>query len=105
MSSFLAEAKGQEWSLPARYQSIWRGPFDALVNDALAPDVAVLDVGCGSTPAVPPSRRPRGVRYVGVDIREEALRAAAPGSFDETYVIDISCGTAEAIGPFDIAVS
>jgi len=105
MSSFLYEASGRESTLPERYQDVWPARFDELVTRALGPDLAVLDVGCGDSPAVPPAARPSGVRYVGIDLREEALFAAPPGSFDEAYVLDISREIPKEIGPFDLAVS
>ncbi len=49
--------------------------------------------------------RPRGTRYVGVDVRESALRAAPPGSFDEVWTLDICDERIAKLGPFDLAVS
>src|SRR5436190_1030929 len=105
MSSFLCEGSGQQKDLPERYQDEWCAGFDERVTRALGPDLDVLDIGCGDNPTVPPAVRPSGVRYVGIDLREDALFAAPPDSFDETFVLDISREIPKAIGPFDLAVS
>lgn len=91
---------------PARYDGDWfHRPFRELLDPLLVEGMAILDVGSGRHAAVPPERRPAGCTYTGLDISEAELRAAAPGSYDETVVGDIVQRRPELEGRFDLVVS
>jgi SAM-dependent methyltransferase len=92
-------------SLPPRYSDSWQRPFYDRVTIALAESASVLDVGSGRSPAVPPELRPKGCRYVGLDLSAQELAAAPPGAYDETIVTDLLDLHPEQIGTFDAVVS
>jgi SAM-dependent methyltransferase len=91
--------------LPERYQEPWRAPFERRLADLLRPGSTILDVGAGRNPTIPPDRRPPGTRYVGLDISAEELAAAPPGSYDETWVADVTEHVAELDERFDLVLS
>lgn len=90
--------------LPARYHERWRDPFDSRVSVVLRPDMAILDVGSGRRPALDPSQRPPGCRYVGLDISEAELKRAPDGSYDEIWVSDVTERVPELEDRFDLIV-
>ena len=98
----LAAYRGE---LPARYQASWREEFDARLASALRPGAAVLDVGAGRHPTIPPSQRPPGCRYAGLDLSARELEAAPPGWYDDIAVADIETPVPELRGSFDLVVS
>ena len=83
----------------------WRAAFESAYRDALVAGAIVLDVGSGRRPTIPVDARPIGVRYVGLDISSDELRAAPPGSYDETHVADVETPLPELAGRFDLIVS
>jgi SAM-dependent methyltransferase len=91
--------------LPARYDEGWTPPFEERVRGALRPDIAILDVGAGRQPTIPPDRRPLRCRYVGLDISATELAAAPHGSYDETWVADTTKHLAELDDRFDLIIS
>ena len=91
--------------LPARYQERWEAPFEAHLNDALRPGMTILDVGAGRRPTIEPDARPVGCRYVGLDISRAELDAAPPGSYDETWVADVTQRVPDLDGRFDLILS
>jgi 2-polyprenyl-6-hydroxyphenyl methylase/3-demethylubiquinone-9 3-methyltransferase len=92
-------------ALPARYLEPWDGPFRARIEERLRPGIAILDVGAGRRPTLPPSARPSGCRYVGLDISADELAAAPDGSYDETWVADATRRVPELEGCFDLVIS
>ena len=92
-------------TLPRRYQEPWRAPFERRVDACLRPGMAILDVGAGRHPTIPPDRRPAGVRYVGLDISAAELAAATPGSYDEQWVADATRRVVGLSDRFDLVVS
>jgi len=72
--------------LPYRYGQPWQAPFLERVAAQLRPDIRVLDVGSGARPAIPSDQRPRGCRYVGMDISPCELERAGPGAYDDVAV-------------------
>lgn len=91
--------------LPARYEPQWGKEFQALVREGLFPGVAILDVGAGKRPAIPPSDRPAGTHYAGLDISAEDLEIAPPDAYDETVVSDAGVLVPSLVGRFDLIVS
>ena len=92
--------------LPVRYATdSWRVPFDRLLNESLRPGIRILDVGAGSLPVVPVEGRPAGVEYVGLDVEEDELLKAPPGSYDDHLVADITVLQPELVGQFDLVLS
>jgi 2-polyprenyl-6-hydroxyphenyl methylase/3-demethylubiquinone-9 3-methyltransferase len=75
------------------------------VRPAVASAAAVLDVGSGRRPAVPPTARPKGAHYVGLDISAHELALAPPGSYDETVVANAAQLVPELVGRFDLIIS
>src|SRR5436305_1317309 len=67
--------------LPARYEREWGTEFWGFVNRALAPGVAVLDVGGGRRPTIAPEERPDGSHYVGLDVPASQPETAPPGPY------------------------
>lgn len=90
---------------PARYGPTWREIFDPEVQPWLQPGITVLDVGAGKRPTIPPDMRPAGCRYVGLDVAAGELEAAAPGSYDETVVGDVTRPIDGFTERFDLIVS
>lgn len=76
-----------------------------LLAECLRPGCRVLDVGAGRTPFVAPDQRPEGCRYVGLDVSEAELRAAAPGAYDEVVVGDVTAPQPALEGAFDLVIS
>lgn len=110
VASALATARAAAGgTLPPRYSTsfddLWRWEFDHAVAAILRPGMSVLDVGSGRRPAIAPSRRCPGVRYVGLDISGDELAAAPPGSYDEMVRADITTLTPALLGRFDLVVS
>jgi SAM-dependent methyltransferase len=91
--------------LPARYPEPWEAPFDARVLKALRPGMSILDVGAGRRPTIQPEARPPDCHYVGLDISRTELDAAPPGSYDETWVADVTQRVPELDGRFDLILS
>lgn len=92
--------------MPPRYQGDWwRRSFDELLAPSLVEGVRILDIGSGREATIPPGERPAGTAYTGLDISEEELRAAEPGSYDELVVGDVARRRPELEGRFDLVVS
>ncbi|MDO9407674.1 bifunctional 2-polyprenyl-6-hydroxyphenol methylase/3-demethylubiquinol 3-O-methyltransferase UbiG [Patulibacter sp.] len=92
--------------LPVRYATdSWRVPFDRLLAESLRPGIRILDVGAGSLPVVPVEDRPPGVEYVGLDVEEDELLKAPPGSYDDHRVADITVLQPDLVGQFDLVLS
>ena len=88
-----------------RYREPWRDRFDALTKTYLTNNVRVLDVGSGRTPAIAPETRPSDCRYSGLDLSRRELELAPAGSYDETWVSDVTRFIPELQGRFDLIVS
>src|SRR5438045_1693031 len=91
--------------LPARYEREWGTEFWGFVNRALAPGVAVLDVGGGRRPTIAPEERPDGSHYVGLDVSASELETAPPGSYEEKVVSEAEILRPELVGRFDLIVA
>jgi SAM-dependent methyltransferase len=91
--------------LPARYEQEWGTEFWEFVDRALEPGIAVLDVGAGRTPTIPPGKRPADSHYVGLDVSAEELETAPTGSYDETVVAGAEKLRSDLVGRFDLIVS
>lgn len=76
--------------LPRRYGYSMQSVFLEHVAPLLKPGMTILDVGAGRSPTIAPAYRPRDCRYVGLDISEGELRAAAPAAYDATIAHDIT---------------
>ncbi len=90
--------------LPPRYKG-WRRSFDDLVAEKLTPGCAVLDVGAGCNPTLPPHRRARVKHYAALDRSAIELAKAPKGSYDETWQSDIVSRCAGLENRFDLVVS
>jgi SAM-dependent methyltransferase len=92
--------------LPVRYATdSWRVPFDRRLREVLRPGMRILDVGAGSLPVVPVEDRPPGVEYVGLDVEEDELLKAPPGSYDDHRVADITVLQPDLVEGFDLVLS
>ena len=92
--------------LPERYDSeFWHDHFDRAVDAQLRPGQRILDLGAGAVPAVPPNRRPEGVKYVGLDISRSELERAPQGWYDEWHVADATVHQPELDQQFDLIIS
>ena len=91
--------------LPERYGIPWRQHFDAAIFERMESGCAVLDIGSGRHPAIPPNRRPVDTAYAGLDISLEELQEAGPGAYDETVEADASVLHGGLVGRFDLVVS
>lgn len=91
--------------LPDRYQEPWRAPFHDRVERLIVPGMTILDVGAGRSPTIPPARRPKGSRYVGLDVSADELAAAPSGSYDEVWVADATRRVPELEDRFDLVLS
>jgi SAM-dependent methyltransferase len=91
--------------LPPRYAEPWARPFFAATQPALTPGAAILDVGSGRRPALPPEERPAGCTYVGLDVSGAELAAAGEDAYDETVVNDISRRQDDLKERFDLVLS
>ena len=90
--------------LPARYDYRLQDVFLQRLTPLLRPDMAIFDVGAGRSPTLPPTGRPAGCRYVGLDISAEELAAAPPGAYDEAIAADVT-GAFEISEPVDVVLS
>lgn len=88
-----------------RYQLSRRQQFDDRINEVLVPEIRVLDMGSGRSPAIQPSLRPQVCVYVGLDVSADELNRAAAGSYDEKWVRDITSHAADLEQSFDLIVS
>ena len=79
--------------------------FRAQVLTYLRPGAAVLDVGGGQMPTIPPHQRPKNCYYVGLDISAKELRLAPDGSYSATFVGDAREYEPALSGQFDVVVS
>ena len=91
--------------LPARYSAGADRSFYAYVDPLVCPGAALLDVGSGRRPSLPPSDRPDGMHYVGLDLSHDELDAAPPGSYDEVVVSDLAIRVPALVERFDLALS
>jgi SAM-dependent methyltransferase len=89
----------------ARYEREWGLEFWRFVNDALRPDISILDVGAGRRPTISVAERPDGVEYVGLDVSAEELDLSVPGSYDEKVVADAARLQPQLVGRFDLMVA
>jgi len=103
--SLRAQVEVAAGRLPERYAEHWMGPFFERVHPAIDPGIAILDVGSGRTPTIPPDQRPPECRYVGLDISASELEAAPEGSYDETVVGDLTKRDTRLEDRFDVIVS
>jgi SAM-dependent methyltransferase len=91
--------------LPRRYAESWVGPFFDLARPALRPGMSILDIGSGRRPTMPLAWRPSRSCYAGLDVSQEEIEAAGPGSYDETVVGDICSAIPELVNRFDLILS
>lgn len=91
--------------LPARYRVPLRQGFEEDLGERLVSGCQVLDIGSGRHPTVPVVERPEGVRYVGLDLSIDELRAAGDGAYDEILEADATRFLPELGGMFDLVVS
>jgi 2-polyprenyl-6-hydroxyphenyl methylase/3-demethylubiquinone-9 3-methyltransferase len=92
--------------LPERYvPEFWLRPFQERVRAEVRAGQAILDVGSGRAPTVPPVERPGNIRYVGLDISAGELAAAPAGSYDEAITGDIADFNPALERRFDLALS
>lgn len=93
---------------PARYEpnvgEPYAEPFNAALRPLLRPGLTVLDVGSGWHPAIPPSARPAGCTYVGLDISARELERAGE-VYDELIVADITSIDTAPVARFDLVLS
>lgn len=80
----------QAGRLPRRYGYAMQSVFLEHVRPLLKPEIAILDVGAGRNPIIPPDHRPSDCHYVGLDVSEEEMRAAPAGAYDATIVHDVT---------------
>jgi SAM-dependent methyltransferase len=91
--------------MPRRYSDPWLEQFEALMLPALAPGVAILDVGSGRRAALAADQRPPGCRYVGLDVSLAELEAAPTGVYDDIVVGDIATTMPGLADRFELVVS
>ena len=94
--------------LPERYHGYpasFRAAFENAVERELAGSQAILDVGGGRSPTIPPGDRPRGCRYVGLDISKDELERAPTGSYDAIVPGNIAVADPSLNERFDLVVS
>jgi SAM-dependent methyltransferase len=96
---------GSSSGLPERYHRPWRESFDAAIFERLRPGCAVLDIGSGRHPAIPPDRRPESTTYTGLDISMHELAEAGPGAYSETVEADATVLQQSLVGRFDLVIS
>jgi SAM-dependent methyltransferase len=96
---------GWAGKLPERYRSESYVGFRDRIEASLRAGVAILDAGSGANPCLPPAERPRGCRYVGLDLSRSELLRAPKGSYDEIVVGDLRRRMAELELRFDLVVS
>ena len=93
---------------PARYhREAWflGEQFDQCLAAALRPDMRILDLGSGRTPALGAGSRPPGCHYVGLDISLSELRKAPAGSYDEMFQADVIARNPALENSFDLVLS
>jgi len=93
-----------EGRLPVRYEMPIMRPFLERMHSLLEPGVRILDVGAGFSPTLATEERPERCHYAGLDISRQELEGAAPGSYDELLVHDITTPLV-AEEPFDLVLS
>jgi len=98
-----APTQGQR--LPPRYATPWRDAFDERIRPALLPDGRVLDVGAGRRTTIPPTSRPPGLIYEGLDLSRAELERAPVGSYDSIHVADVAHRLPALECQFDLIVS
>lgn len=91
--------------VPSRYRTEWREPFEEGVRARLHEGITVLDIGSGRNPTVGPAQRPRGTRYVGLDLSYLELQAAGAGAYDQIVVADVATPVHRLVGAIELAVS
>lgn len=96
---------GRSPELPSRYAEDWAESFFDFAGSRLENAANILDVGSGRRPAVPPSLRPPGCRYVGLDISIDELQLAPADSYDEIVCDDLVVPRSDLAGRFDLIVS
>jgi SAM-dependent methyltransferase len=96
---------GQTSSRPARYELGGKRLFESELQNYMVPDLTVLDAGAGRAPVVPPSRRPEGWTYVGLDLSLSELQLAPAGSYDEMRAGDLVRRYPDLGGRFDLVLS
>jgi SAM-dependent methyltransferase len=104
-SDHYVTAADSKVALPPRYDWPWREPFDGAIQQRLANDITILDVGSGRNPAIEPGRRPPGTRYVGLDLSGAELADAGDGAYDDTVVGDATIPVPRLVETVDLAVS
>ena len=95
----------REGRLPARYAEVWPSELDRFAAPCVRPGMAILDVGPGPNPTIPPGRRPAGTSYVALDASRGELEAAPAGSYDELVVADVTVPQPSLEKRFDLVVS
>ena len=90
---------------PERYSVRWQAAFEERIRATLRPGMRILDVGSGRRPALSISDRPSACFYAGLDLSEEELVQAPPGSYDAIYICDIVKRQDELKSQFDLVVS
>jgi SAM-dependent methyltransferase len=93
--------------LPERYRTdVWDLRFRERLAPLLTPGVDILDIGAGRRPTVAPGERPGGGgRYVGLDVDDEEMARAEPGSYDDTVVSAGEDRVPSLEGRFDLCLS
>jgi SAM-dependent methyltransferase len=93
--------------LPERYRTdVWDLRFRERLEPLLRPGVDILDIGAGRRPTVAPGDRAGGGgRYVGLDVDDEEMARAEPGSYDGTVVAAGEDRVPELEGGFDLCLS
>jgi SAM-dependent methyltransferase len=89
---------------PPRYGR-WVDSFLERAIAEVREGIEVLDVGSGPRPSIPPAKRPRKCRYVGLDISVEELGKAPEGCYDDIFVSDVVESVAALTEQFDLVVS
>ena len=91
--------------LPARYQERWEAPFEARVLGALRPGMSILDVGAGRRPTIPPGTDQPTATTSALTSRRAELGPAPLGSYNETWVADVTQRVPELDGRFDLILT
>lgn len=82
-----------------------RQQFHDFIAPMLRPEVRILDIGSGRKPALAPPERPANCHYVGLDISPDELALAPDGSYDETWISDVTERVTDLEGRFDLILS
>jgi SAM-dependent methyltransferase len=92
--------------LPFRYQTdVWDRRLRERLMSIMMPGVAILDIGAGRSPTVPPADRPPSTWYVGLDPNATELERARVGSYDDIVVTPGEKWQPALEGRFDLVVS